>query len=255
MRAFVYLAYHSNDRRCIDCLHRLMRPLVRFGLTIFDPSHLIPGESVKSWTHDALHASHMAIVLVSKDLLYEDSLISDIVTPLVNRQQRGELSLLWLLASPCVYELSPMCDLEPAHDTTRPLSTLSDVELDVILLEICDRIWRRWIELFSMSAGPIDTISFIVPSVGLEQEDHYRELRLAYEIFNRQRKSYTESVESQLTANPARRDFQNIQNRTRKRRRIFNSRWQRSVVFIIIARDIAAIVAAFVYVIRILLSK
>lgn len=144
VRSLVYLAYHASERQWIESLHLLLRPQARAGLQVFDPFQILPGEKPFQKVQEALNHTRVAVVLVSKSLLADDVLFTDVIVPLVEARQRGDIKLLWLVGGPCQYDLSPLIAFAPARDPARPLSSLSPSQADMVLVRICEHIGASW---------------------------------------------------------------------------------------------------------------
>jgi hypothetical protein len=50
------------------------------------------------------------------------------------------VKLLWILASPCLYEHTPLVDIQAAHDFSRPLDSLSKSKRAAVMKAICQKI-------------------------------------------------------------------------------------------------------------------
>ncbi|HEX3553174.1 MAG TPA: toll/interleukin-1 receptor domain-containing protein [Thermoanaerobaculia bacterium] len=137
-RPTVFLSYSHQDRSWLDRLNTMLAPLVRTGaVELWWDGQIPPGQHWREQIDDAMATAEVAVLLVSAPFL-ASQFIAKVELPYFLDAARGQhVKLLWVPVSPCLYEHTPLAEIQAAHDPSRPLSTLPRAEREVALRKIC----------------------------------------------------------------------------------------------------------------------
>jgi tetratricopeptide (TPR) repeat protein len=124
-RPSVFISYSRKDGKWLDALTTMLAPVVRAGIaSVWWDKKIKPSQVWRQEIDAALAAARLAILLVSPHFLASDFIQNEELPFLIDAAKRRDVKLLWVLVSPCLYEHSPLRDLQTAHDLTKPLSKL-----------------------------------------------------------------------------------------------------------------------------------
>jgi tetratricopeptide (TPR) repeat protein len=125
-RPSVFISYSRKDGKWLDALTTMLAPVVRAGIaSVWWDKKIKPSQI---WRHEidaAMASTRVAVLLVSPHFLASDFIQNEELPYLLATatRQRG-VKLLWVLVSPCLYEYSPLQDIQAAHDISKSLSEL-----------------------------------------------------------------------------------------------------------------------------------
>jgi PTS system nitrogen regulatory IIA component len=105
-----------------------------------DDTQIKPGSRWEAEIAQAIARSSVAVLLVSMDFLNSPYIRERELEPVLQAQANGDLTILWVHVSACLFDQSPIAGIQGAHDVNRPLDSLSPAEANAVLAEICRRI-------------------------------------------------------------------------------------------------------------------
>jgi tetratricopeptide (TPR) repeat protein len=88
----------------------------------------------------ALETTRIGVLLVSPHFLSSDFIASKELPYLVEAARLRKVELFWILWSSCLYQKTPLAEIQAAHDVSRPLDTLPRPRRRAVLSQICQRI-------------------------------------------------------------------------------------------------------------------
>ncbi len=100
-------------------------------------------EPSQAWREEidrALAATSIGVLLVSPSFLASDFIMKEELPYLVEAWRQRKVTLFWVLLYPCLYEQTPLADLQAVHDISRPIAGLLAVERASVLKAIGKRI-------------------------------------------------------------------------------------------------------------------
>ena len=144
----VFISYSHKDRKWLDRLQTMLRPLVRNKLAVWDDTKIAAGAKWKTEIDEALAAAKVAVLLVSPYFLDSDFIANHELPPLLKAAKEGGVVILWVYISKCLWDETEIRDYQAAHDITKPLDSLSSHNQNAILADICREI--------GSAANPVD---------------------------------------------------------------------------------------------------
>jgi len=136
-RPSVFVSYSRKDGKWLDELTTMLAPVVRAGIaSVWWDKKIKPSQIWRQEIDAALASARLSILLVSPHFLASDFIQNEELPFLIDAAQCRGVKLLWVLVSPCLYEHSPIRDLQAAHDLTKPLSKLRGADRQEALASI-----------------------------------------------------------------------------------------------------------------------
>ncbi len=142
-RKSIFVSYSHKDVFWLEQLKTMMKPLARNeSLSVWDDSCIKPGADWRREIENALEVARAAVLLVSPYFLASDFVHRQLLPPLLRDPRAGDLRILWVHVSSCLYEETPIVHYQAAHDISKPLDSLSKPTRNKVLAEICREIGK-----------------------------------------------------------------------------------------------------------------
>ncbi len=137
----VFLSYSHKDRKLLGELRTMLVPLVRNSLVdVWWDGDIKPSRKWREEIDAALASARIGVLLVSPNFLASDFINQKELPYLIEAAAKRDVTLLWILLSPCLYEHTPLAEIQAAHDISRPLDGLGRAKRNAILKTVCGRI-------------------------------------------------------------------------------------------------------------------
>lgn len=137
----VVISYSQDDSRWLEMLKTHLALLVRQQVVdLWDDTRIETGVRWEQAISDALNAADLALLLVSKNFFSSHFIMHYELPLILQRYSRGQLSLLPLILSPCLYSQSPLKEYQAFNALDNPLSELTSSERDKIFVRLAKAI-------------------------------------------------------------------------------------------------------------------
>lgn len=139
--ASAFISYSHRDKRWLDELDLMIRPLVdEAGLSVWSDKDILPGSDWRGAIEKALNEATVAILLVSKYFLASDFIRKHELPPLLEAARKRKLQVLWVPVSDCLFENTPIATYQSVSPTASPLAKLRGHKRDEVLKAIAKEI-------------------------------------------------------------------------------------------------------------------
>lgn len=142
----IFVSYTHKDAIWVKRLQTMAKPYLRQAETELvlwvDRERIQPGDIWRSRIDAALKGAGVVVALVSAEFLASDFIWKYEMPEILNAASNGKLRLLWVYLSPAGWEETALKDFQAAHDTSQPLTALSQQEQDDALKRIAQELKR-----------------------------------------------------------------------------------------------------------------
>jgi len=139
-RSGVFISYSHNDKAWLDRLHVHLKPyLLDERVDLWDDTRIAPGARWEAEITQAIDRARVAVLLVSPDFLASDY-IAKAELPRVLERAGSSLTVVWIPVRASAYEVTPLAQLQAAHDPKRPLASLTEAESDAAMVAVARKI-------------------------------------------------------------------------------------------------------------------
>lgn len=133
----ILIIYNSADKKWLARLKIHLRPLEQREQNIIEwNTRLRNGNKWHTGIHKALASAKVAILLVSADLLASDLIHNDQLPPLLRDASKKGLIIIPVIVGHCAFSFSQLAYYQSVNDPDRPLSSISEGQVDEILFTL-----------------------------------------------------------------------------------------------------------------------
>jgi hypothetical protein len=134
----VFISYSHRDKRWLQDLRTMLAPLVREGVVdVWWDGAIKPSQRWREEIEAALASARVTVLLVSPHFLASDFIVNEELAFLLEAARQRRVEIHWALLAPCLYENTPLRDLQALHDLARPLNALRGAARGNAWKEIC----------------------------------------------------------------------------------------------------------------------
>ena len=142
--AEVFLSYSRKDRKWVDRLLEMLKPLLRErNISFWSDTKISPGENWREAIKSSLDRSQVVILLISADYL-ASKLVEEELPLILERSRQGKLRVLPVVVSPALLASSDLKkslqEYQLVNSFSEPLSTLPESRQNEILMRISEAV-------------------------------------------------------------------------------------------------------------------
>ncbi len=156
----VLISYSSRDQQWLGILKTQLALLERQHIIeLWDDTRIEAGQHREGVMNEALDAASAALLLVSANFLASDMIMDWELPRILSRHEQGQMVVLSLILSPCLYRESPLRTYPTFNSVDQPLSTLAPAQVDEMLVSLARELQRSIESFCSRQAGSNKDIS------------------------------------------------------------------------------------------------
>lgn len=140
MQCDIFISYSNEDKEWVQGLIRHLTPMIKeYAIKIWDDASIPRNKYWRNDLEQSLHASRVAVFLVSPAFLESPLFPADEPAVVLKRAEAHNNNIRWIAARPCALE-HPFTIYPPLNNPDQPLVNFSGEELDQELLRISEKI-------------------------------------------------------------------------------------------------------------------
>lgn len=139
----IFISYCHKDQKWFDLVQIHLAPLLdHCALNVWSDTMIEPGQIWFNEIEGAMNRSDAAILLLSPHFLASNFIKNEELPKLLKKYNDGNLKIFWLLVSPCLFEISPLKDIQAAYplDNNKSLKGMTSSERDRVLVGVMKKI-------------------------------------------------------------------------------------------------------------------
>jgi XTP/dITP diphosphohydrolase len=130
----IFISYSRDDKKWFQTVVNMLSPILRdYGIAPWTDELIGAGDQWKRAIEAALESSSAAILLVSASFLSSEFIRNVELPYILNAARTHNMKVLWFLINDCHYDATDLHAFQAAHDVRRPLSGLSETEINAVL--------------------------------------------------------------------------------------------------------------------------
>ena len=140
-REHVFISYCHKDKKWLDRLQIMLKPLVRQGMIkTWSDSQIEPGGKWQEEISRALASARVAVLLVTPNFLASDFIANNELPPLLEAAKKEGVVILWIAISASMYKVTPINTYRAVNNPSEPLDSLTPANLNKEMVRICESI-------------------------------------------------------------------------------------------------------------------
>jgi hypothetical protein len=143
----VFVSYSHKDTKWLERLRTHLIPIEREGIIdLWDDTKIVAGAQWKEAILEALETARVAVTLVSANFLASDFISQSELPMLLSQAASGGTVILSIIVSPCLFKNTGLSAFQPVNSPDRPLSAMTDLERERVLVNVAEVIRKRLLE-------------------------------------------------------------------------------------------------------------
>lgn len=142
----IFISYSHCDKKYLMWLQKHLKAFQRQNqqIEIWDDTKIKPGDKWKKEIESALENASIAFLLISKDFLASDFVMDNEIPKLLQKSANEGTMIIPIILSPCLFEDSQISEFQAINPPEKPLSILSESEVDQIFVDLLRQLRNRF---------------------------------------------------------------------------------------------------------------
>jgi hypothetical protein len=138
----IFVSYSHRDKDWMDEFELVLKPYLKpqDRLRMFNDKQIQAGTNWLQTIRSELADSDVAVLLVSAEFLASEFIAKEELPVILEASSQGRMKIFWILLSPAAYDATPLSTIQAAHDISRPLKSLTEVDRRQVLLDIARKV-------------------------------------------------------------------------------------------------------------------
>jgi small GTP-binding protein len=137
----VFISYAHDDSKRLGDFNRMLSPVVRDGrIQTWCDIDISPSQGWRAEIDRAMKMAKSGLLLVSQAFLDSDFIMSHELPYMLRAREEGKAQLFIAILDQCMWEQTPIGEIQAAHDAGEPLYELPKKKRDKIIKSICQQL-------------------------------------------------------------------------------------------------------------------
>jgi hypothetical protein len=138
----IFVSYSHRDKESLDEFELVLKPYLKQEdrLRMWNDKQIQAGTNWLQTIRSELAGSNVAVLLVSAEFLASDFIAKEELPVILEASSRARMKVFWILLSPAAYDATPLQTIQAAHDISKPLKSLTEVDRRQVLLDIARKV-------------------------------------------------------------------------------------------------------------------
>jgi hypothetical protein len=140
----VFISYAHDDSKRLDDFNRMLSPEVREGrIQTWSDAEISPSQGWRAGIDRAMMMAKSGLLLVSQAFLDSAFIMEHELPYLLRAREEGRAQLFIAVLDQCMWENTPIGEIQAAHDAGKPLYELPKQKRDKIIKSICQQLMKH----------------------------------------------------------------------------------------------------------------
>jgi len=141
----IFVSYAREDEEWCEQICRMLQPAVQYGLArVWYDRKIKPGQKWRAEIEQALGSARVGVLLVSANFFSSEFIGGQELPYLLEAAEQRAVKLLWVSVGHCMYEVSPLADIQCVNDPNQPLNSLQGAEKEREIKTICKALLEAY---------------------------------------------------------------------------------------------------------------
>lgn len=141
----VVISYSQKDEKWLNALTTMLSPAVKNNAVhVWYDKKIKPSQFWRKEILSALSTAKVGVLLVTKHYLDSEFIAENELPYLLSTAQSKVVKILWIAVEQCLYEETPLKEIQAVNDPAKPLETTRGHVRNEALKRVCQRILEAY---------------------------------------------------------------------------------------------------------------